>query len=254
MFRILPALAALCLAACGPLQQARQPLVVLAAASLQEALTAEADAWAKQDHPRPTLSFAASSALARQVQSGAPADILVSADEAWMDVLEKSGSLRPGTRRDVVGNSIVLIAPKDSAAAVDLADPSNLVSALGDGKLAMADPETVPAGRYGKAALEYLHAWDSLAGKIAAAENVRAALKLVETGEAPLGIVYATDAAASARVRIVAGFPPASHPPIRYPMAVLAASTNPQAASFAQFLASPRGKAIFARYGFGPAD
>jgi molybdate transport system substrate-binding protein len=254
MSRILAAVAVLCLASCGPLQQARQPLVVLAAASLQEALTAEADAWAKQDHPRPTLSFAASSALARQVRSGAPADIFVSADEAWMDVLEKAGSLRPGTRRDLVGNAIVLIAPRNSAVAVDPADPASLAAALGDGKLAMADPETVPAGRYGKAALEHLRAWDKVAGKIAAAENVRAALKLVEAGEAPLGIVYATDAAASTRVRIVARFPAASHPPIRYPMAVLAVSNNPQAASFAQFLASPRGQAILARYGFGPAD
>jgi molybdate transport system substrate-binding protein len=171
-----------------------------------------------------------------------------------MDVLEKAGSLRSGTRRDLVGNSIVLIAPRDTAVAIDLADPASLAEALGDGKLAMADPETVPAGRYGKAALEYLHTWDKVTGKIAPAENVRAALKLVEAGEAPLGIVYATDAAASARVRIVARFPAASHPPIRYPMAVLAVSNNPRAASFARFLASPRGQAIFARYGFGPAD
>jgi len=251
--RILAAFALFCLAACGPLQRARQPLVVLAASSLQEALTAEADAWAKQDHPHPTLSFAASSALARQAQSGAPADLFVSADEDWMDVLEKAGSLRPGTRRDLVTNAIVLIAPKESAASIDLADPASPAAALGSGKLAMADPEAVPAGRYGKAALEHLHAWDKLAGKVVAAENVRAALKLVETGEAPLGVVYATDAAASPKVRVVATFPADSHPPIRYPVAILAASGNAQAASFENFLASPKGQAIFARYGFGPA-
>jgi molybdate transport system substrate-binding protein len=251
--RVLTAFALLCLAACGPLQRARQPLVVLAASSLQEALTAEADAWARQDHPRPTLSFAASSALARQVSSGAPADLFVSADEQWMDALEEAGSLKVGTRRDLLSNAIVLIAPKDSAIRVDLTDPPSLASALGSGRLAMADPEAVPAGRYGKSALEHLGAWGKVAGKVAAAENVRAALKLVETGEAPLGIVYATDAAASHKVRVVAAFPADSHPPIRYPVGILAASRNAQAASFENFLASPPGQAIFARYGFGPA-
>lgn len=254
MLRSLAALALLCLAACGPLQQARQPLVVLAAASLQEAMTAEADAWARQDHPHPTLSFAASSALARQIESGAPADLFVSADEEWMDALDKAGALRPGTRHDLLANSLVLIAPAASAARVALVDPASLRAALAGGKLAMADPDAVPAGRYGKAALQHLGAWDTLAGSVAAAENVRAALKLVETGEAPLGVVYATDAAASRKVRVVARFPASSHPPIRYPVAVLAASTNAQADSFARFLASPRGQAIFARYGFGAAS
>lgn len=254
MLRSLAALALLCLAACGPLQQPRQPLVVLAAASLQEAMTAEADAWARQDHPHPTLSFAASSALARQIESGAPADLFVSADEEWMDALDKAGALRPGTRHDLLANSLVLIAPAASAARVALVDPASLRAALAGGKLAMADPDAVPAGRYGKAALQHLGAWDTLAGSVAAAENVRAALKLVETGEAPLGVVYATDAAASRKVRVVARFPASSHPPIRYPVAVLAASTNAQADSFARFLASPRGQAIFARYGFGAAS
>ena len=249
----LAAFALLCLAACGPLQRARRPLVVLAASSLQEALTAEADAWARQDHPRPTLSFAASSALARQVRSDAPADLFISADEEWMDALEKAGSLKPGTRRDLLSNEIVLIAPSGSATSVDIADPGSLASALSGGKLAMADPDAVPAGRYGKAALAHMDAWDRIAGNVAAAENVRAALKLVESGEAPLGIVYATDAAASRKVRVVAAFPADSHPPIRYSVAVLAASRNPQAGSFESFLASPRGQAIFARYGFGRA-
>lgn len=252
--RFLAAFALLCLAACGPLQRARQPLVVLAAASLQEALGAAADAWARQDHPHPVLSFAGSSALARQIVSGAPADLFLSADEAWMDVLQKAGTLRPGTRRDLLANSLVLIAPKDSAAKIDLADRSSLASALANGNLAMADPDAVPAGKYGKAALDHLRLWDEAAPKIGRAENVRAALALVESGEAPLGIVYATDAAASRKVRVVATFPDGSHPPIRYPVAVLAASKNGQAASFEAFLSSRRGRAIFARYGFGMAD
>jgi molybdate transport system substrate-binding protein len=229
-----------------------KPLVVLAASSLQEALQAEADAWARQDHPHPVLSFAASSALARQIESGAPADRFVSADEEWMDAVEKAGALRRGTRHDILGNGIVLIAPKAGAATVDLSNPASIAAAVGNGRLAMADPDAVPAGKYGKAALEHLGVWGRLADKVVRAENVRAALVLVESGEAPLGIVYATDAAASKKVRVVANFPAGSHPPVRYSVAILAASEGPQAASFEQFLRSSRGKAIFARYGFKP--
>jgi len=250
--RTLTPFALLCLAACGQGERASQPLVVLAASSLQEALQAEADAWVKQDHPHPVLSFAASSALARQIESGAPADLFLSADEDWMDAIEKAGALRKGTRRDLLGNSIVLIAPKASAAAVDLSSAASLDAAIGKGRLAMANPEAVPAGKYGKAALEHLKLWDNVARKVAATDNVRAALALVESGEAPLGIVYATDAAASAKVRVVATFPAGSHPPIRYPVAILAASTSRQAESFERFLASARGRAIFARHGFVP--
>jgi len=250
--RTLTPFALLCLAACGQGERASQPLVVLAASSLQEALQAEADAWVKQDHPHPVLSFAASSALARQIESGAPADLFLSADEDWMDAIEKAGALRKGTRRDLLGNSIVLIAPKASAAAVDLSSAASLDAAIGKGRLAMANPEAVPAGKYGKAELERLKLWDNVARKVAATDNVRAALALVESGEAPLGIVYATDAAASAKVRVVATFPAGSHPPIRYPVAILAASTSRQAESFERFLASARGRAIFARHGFVP--
>jgi molybdate transport system substrate-binding protein len=226
-------------------------LVVLGASSLQEALEAAADAWARQGHPRPVLSFAASSALARQVEKGAPADLFLSADEQWMDSAAKAGALRQGTRRDLLTNAIVLIAPRASAATLDLSDPASLAATLGASRLAMADPDAVPAGKYGKAALEHLGVWNALADKVARAENVRAALALVESGETPLGIVYATDAAASGRVRVVARFPSASHPPIRYPVAVLAGSSNPQADDFERFLASEQSQAIFARYGFG---
>lgn len=249
--RILALFALICLAACTPKPAAPQPLVVLGAASLQEALQAEASAWAAQGQPRPTLSFAASSALARQVQSGAPADLFLSADEDWMDTVEKAGALRTGSRHDLLSNSIVLIAPKASAATVDLSSAASFKTALGKGDLAMADPDAVPAGKYGKAALQHLGVWTALAPKVARAENVRAALALVESGEAPLGIVYATDAAASKSVRVLATFPADSHPAIRYPVAILAASKNPQARPFEQFLASQKGRAIFARYGFG---
>lgn len=248
--RTLALVALVCLAACGPTPGKAEPLMVLAAASLQDALEAEADVWARQGHPRPTLSFAASSALARQVVSGAPADLFLSADEGWMDAAERAGALKAGTRRDLLTNSIVLIAPKASTAKVDLAG----FARSGSGKLAMADPDAVPAGKYGKAALEKMGLWRGLASRVVRAENVRAALVLVESGEAQLGIVYATDAAASDRVRVVARFPRDSHPPIRYPMAVLAGSTNPEALPFAQFLESERGREIFGRYGFGPTE
>jgi molybdate transport system substrate-binding protein len=240
-------------AACSQQQEKADPLVVLAAASLQEALNAEADAWAAQGHPRPTLSFAGSSALARQVQSGAPADLFLSADEKWMDTVETDGAVKAGSRRDLLTNSIVLIAPKASTAKVDLTDAASLDAALGKGRLAMAEPDSVPAGKYGKAALEHLKLWDKLSAKVARADNVRAALALVESGEAPLGIVYATDAAASKSVRVLATFPQDSHPPIRYPVAVLATSKNAQAEGFEQFLTSDQGQAIFAEHGFGAA-
>jgi molybdate transport system substrate-binding protein len=232
-------------AACGasPREDApdRGP-VVLAAASLQEALSEAADAWAIGGHPAPVLSFAGSSALARQIEQGAPADLFVSADEEWMDTLERQGLLRPGTRTDLLGNRLVLVAPEESAAR-SLAD-------LGDGRLALADPDVVPAGKYARAALEHLGQWQPVADRIAPAENVRAALALVERGEAPLGIVYATDAMASGKVRVVKTFPAASHPPIRYPIAILAASSDPDAAAFQAFLASPEARRIFALHGF----
>jgi len=237
-------------AACSPARDDAAPPVVLAAASLQESLEAAADGWARQGHPRPVLSFAASSALARQAESGAPADLFFSADEKWMDELDGKGLLRPGTRITLLGNAIVLVAPQDSKAAVALDDPASLPAALGDGRLAMADPAAVPAGKYGKAALETLGIWPAVEHRVASGENVRAALALVERGEAPLGIVYATDAAASAKVRVVATFPATSHPPILYPLAVLKTSASPDAQGFRDFLASDAGRAIFLRYGF----
>ena len=229
--------------------QGRGP-VVLAAASLQEALTDAANAWAAKGHPKPLLSFAASSALARQVIAGAPADLFVSADEAWMDALAKAGQLRAGTRTILLGNRLVLIAPVSSRLRLAPARGFPLAKALGAGRLALADPAAVPAGKYAKTALIRLGVWHSVATKVAPAENVRAALALVERGAAPLGIVYATDARASKAVRIVGIFPAASHPPIRYPVALLKASRHRNAAGFRAFLLSKQGRAIFARHGF----
>ena len=228
--------------------QPRAPLV-LAAASLQESMTAAAIAWARQGHPRPVVSFAASSALARQLIAGAPADLFVSADAAWMDAVAAQRLLAAGTRADFVGNRLVVVARAGSRTRIPLR-PAALARTLGAGPLAMADPMSVPAGIYGKQALQRLGAWPQVAPHVVAAENVRAALALVERGAAPLGIVYATDARASAKVRIAGVFPAASHPPIVYPLARLAASRNPEAEGFRRFLLSRPGKAIFARYGF----
>jgi molybdate transport system substrate-binding protein len=216
--------------------------IVFAASSLQEALTEAADAWTARGHPAPLLSFAATSTLARQVEQGAPADLFVSADEEWMDTLDKAGLLRPGTRADLLGNRLVLIAARGSGV--------RSLAELGDGRLALADPEAVPAGRYARGALERLGQWPALAGRLAPTENVRAALVLVERGEAPLGIVYATDARASDKVEVVQTYPEDSHPPIRYPIAILAASHNADAAALRAFLAAPESKRIFARHGF----
>lgn len=247
----IPVLAALALLAGCHSQPAAKGPVVLAAASLQGSLDDVADAWAKQGHPHPVISYAASSALARQVESGAPADVFLSADEKWMDSIQQDGKVAAGTRADLLGNALVLIALADSRAEVDLAKPASLSAALGpSGKLSMADPDSVPAGLYGKAALAKLGLWDGMKGKVASADNVRAALALVESGEAPLGVVYATDAKASAKVRVAVTFPETSHEPIRYPAAVIAGAPSPDAAGFRAFLASPSAQAIFARYGF----
>lgn len=224
--------------------------VVLAAASLQEAMNDAADAWARQRHPRPVISFAASPALARQVEAGAPADLFVSADDEWMDHLARKGLLRAGTRSAFLGNRLVLIAPAASRTRLAIARGFPLARALGAGRLAMADPASVPAGKYGRAALTALGVWPAVRARVAQAENVRAALALVERGEAPLGIVYATDARASRKVRVIGVFPPGSHPPIVYPLAVLRSSTSRDAAPFRRFLLSPAGRAIFARRGF----
>ena len=249
MGRMLRALALLLLAFTGPALAAPRPPLVLAAASLQESMTAAADAWARKGHPRPVISFAASSALARQVEAGAGADLFVSADEEWMDALAAKGLIVPASRVTFLGNQLVVVAPVGSRVTIPL-KPGPLARVLGAGPLAMADTESVPAGKYGKAALVKLGVWDAVAPHVVCAENVRAALALVERGAAPLGIVYATDAKASPRVRIAGVFPAGSYPPIAYPVARLKASTNPEGEGFRRFLVSREGRAIFARFGF----
>lgn len=249
--RLLLPLALLCAGAYPAFAADKGPLV-LAAASLQESLTAAADAWAAKGHARPVLSFAASSALARQIEAGGAADIYISADEPWMDDVEQKGFLRPGTRAPFLANALVLAAPADSRARIVIAKGFPLARMLGDGRLAMADPDAVPAGKYGKAALVSLGVWSTVEPRIARAENVRAALALVERGAAPFGIVYATDARASRAVKVVGDFPEASHPPITYPVALLKSAASPDADAFRRFLISRQGKAIFARFGFTP--
>jgi molybdate transport system substrate-binding protein len=228
------------------------PPLVLAAASLQESLNAAADAWAAGHHARPLLSFASSAALAKQIEAGAPADIFISADEPWMEDVAKHRLVRAGTRVSFLRNRLVLVAPAASAKPVAIKPGFPLARLLGDGKLAMGEVDSVPAGKYGKEALTKLGIWNTVAPRVAGADNVRSALALVERGEVPYGIVYATDAFASRRVKIVGVFPDSSHAPITYPVALLTASTSPDADRFRRFLISPAGKAIFRRYGFQP--
>jgi len=234
------------LAACGEANESARGPVVLAASSMQESLADVAGAWAADGHPAPVLSFAATSALARQIEQGAPADLFVSADRDWMDTLADRGLLREGTRRDIVSNRLVLVRGTGTAT-------SGLVG-LDAGRLALADPVAVPAGRYAKAALESLGQWQAVESRVVPVENVRAALALVERGEAALGIVYATDAAASNKVEVVRELPADSHPPIRYPAAVLAGSEHPDAAAFLAFLQSPEAQGLFRKHGFGAAE
>ena len=240
------------LALAAPAIAAPQAPVVLAAASLQESLTAVAEAWERHGHPRPVISFAASSALARQVEAGAPADLFLSADEEWMNYLDQRKLLRPGSRAGLLTNDIVLIAPAAGRLRLTAARGFALAQALGpNGRLAMADPSSVPAGKYGREALTFLGVWPQVQAKVARAENVRAALALVARGEAPLGIVFATDARASPAVRVVSTFPPGSHAPVSYPLAALTRATNPEGEAFRRFLLSGEAKAIFRRFGFG---
>jgi molybdate transport system substrate-binding protein len=225
---------------------------VFAAASLKNVLDATATAMETQGQPKPVVSLAASSALAKQIEQGAPADVFISADEDWMDYLAGKDLILPETRTIVATNTIVLIAPAASTVSVELKPGVDLAGFLGEGRLAVADVKAVPAGKYAKAALESLNAWAGVEGKLAQAENVRAALALVSRGEAPLGIVYGSDAKADGTVRVVAIFPAASHRPIVYPAAVTKASGSRDAAqSFIARLTSPEGRAMFKAQGFG---
>jgi molybdate transport system substrate-binding protein len=225
-------------------------LVIFAAASLKDALDAADAAYQREKGQETATSYAASSTLARQIEAAAPADIFISADLDWMDYLAKRNLIKPETRANLLGNRLVLIAPVASVGKLDIAPNFPLARALGNGRLAIADPDSVPAGKYAKAALEALGVWSSVANKLAPAENVRATLLLVSRGEAPLGIVYQTDANADKGVQIVGTFPDNTHPPIIYPIAVVAASTNPGDLGYLAFLKSPTARPFFEKQGF----
>ena len=230
--------------------------LVFAAASLKNALDDVNRQYEADTGRKATISYAASSTLAKQIESGAPADLFISADRRWMDYAQERDLIDPKTRHELLGNSLVLIAPKDSplgTGQVTIAPGFPLARMLGDGRLAMAEPRSVPAGIYGKAALTRLGVWEQVAGRVAAAENVRAALALVARGEAPLGIVYKTDAAIEPGVKIVGAFPGDTHEPIVYPMA-LTRSARPDAASFADYLRGPAARNLFEKYGFTVLD
>ena len=229
---------------------AAEKVTVFAAASLKNALDAANAAWKAEKGGEVTASYAASSALAKQVEEGAPADLFISADLAWMDYLAERKLIKDDTRVNLLGNRLVLVAPKDKADAVEIKQGMDLAGLIGDGRIAMGEVKSVPAGKYGKAALEKLGLWSSVEGKVAGADSVRAALALVSRGEAPYGIVYQTDAAADKNVAIVGTFPEDSHPPIIYPVAILANSASTDAAAYLDFLKSDKAKAFFTEQGF----
>lgn len=241
-------LAALVLAAGCACAHAQDRVLVFAAASMKNAL----DEVVAQAPVKAVASYASSSTLAKQISAGAPAQIFISADLAWMDYLEQRNAIRKDSRRNLLGNRLVLIAPAGSAVQTKVEPGFPLARLLGSGRLALGDPGHVPAGKYAKAAIESLGAWNSVQGRLAPAENVRAALALVARGEAPLGVVYATDAAAESKVRVVAAFPEGSHPPIVYPVALTTRGAGPQAAAFLTFLGSPAARRIFEKHGFTP--
>ncbi|VVE70383.1 Putative molybdate-binding periplasmic ABC transporter [Pandoraea anapnoica] len=223
---------------------------VFAAASMKDALDDLSAAYTKETGKKPVLVYGASSTLARQIEKGAPADVFISADQDWMDYAQKHDLIDTKTRTNLLGNELVLIAPATTSGDVDLKSGADLDAKLGNGKLAMGDPAHVPAGLYGKAALEKLGIWSKVQGKVAAADNVRNALLLVARGEAPYGIVYKTDANAEKRVRIAGTFPADSHAPIVYPVAVTKQANRADADPFFKFLQTPTAQATFQRFGF----
>ena len=248
--RIVVRLAAVALAVLSATHAIAAQVLVFGAASLKEALDEQARRFAASSGDKVTVSYAASSALARQIATGAPADLFISADPDWMDYLDERRLLRPGTRIELLGNALVLIAPAASRTPLEIGPGFPLATALGRERLAMADPDSVPAGKYGRSALLHLGVWQSVEHRVARAENVRAALALVSRGEAPFGIVYATDARADKGVRVVDTFPADSHPAIVYPAAIVATSASPAAKPLLDYLQSAAARPVWERYGF----
>jgi molybdate transport system substrate-binding protein len=232
------------------LAQETRPVLVFAAASLQTALNAIGAEWQRQTGKRVSFSYAASSALARQIEQGAPADLFASADLEWMDWVQQRNLIKPGSRTTLLANSLVLIAAREDQVQLTIAPGFALAAAIGQSRLATGDPRAVPVGRYAQAALTALGVWDAVSPRIAGADNVRSALALVARGEARFGIVYATDAKVEPRVRVVDTFPASSHPAILYPFAQTAGSSHPDAAAFLTYLRSPAANRIFEAEGF----
>jgi molybdate transport system substrate-binding protein len=231
---------------------AEEPLIVFAAASMKTALDEAASSFKTESGVDSKISYGGSLALARQLTQGAPADVFISADEDSMDEAAKGKAIKADSRADFLANRLVVIANKSSPLESLTLDADSLAKAIGSGKVATGEVNSVPAGKYAKEALTKLGLWDVAAPHLAMTDNVRAALAFVARNEAPLGIVYATDAAAEPAVKVVATFPDASHRPIVYPIALTATSTNPAAAKFLTFLRSASARAIFARQGFQP--
>jgi len=230
---------------------AQEQIAVFAAASLKNALDETNVAFTKATGVKVVASYEASSALARQIEQGAPADVFISADLRWMDYANEHKLIKPGTRVNLLGNKLVLIAPKDSELDhVAIGDGFDIAKLAGDGRIAVADVKAVPAGLYAKAALEKLGSWSAAQPKLAQAENVRATLAFVARGETPVGIVYETDAKIEPKVKIIGAFPEGSYPPVTYPVAATANGKATAAARYLSFLATPAAKAIFERYGF----
>jgi len=245
-------LMALVLTAAQPVQaQSANTLIVFAAASMKNALDDANAAFTKATGIKVTASYAASSALAKQMESGAPADVFISADLKWMDFVAEKKLIKEGSRFNLLGNKLVLIAGKDSELTnVKIEQGFDIAALAGDGRIAVADVKAVPAGLYAKAALEKLGAWAKAEPKLAMAENVRATLAFVARGETPIGIVYETDAKVEPNVKIVATFPDGSYPPVTYPVAATA-TAKADAAKYLSFLRGAAAKAIFEKYGFG---
>lgn len=243
-------LACLAVASTGAGTHAQQQQVtVFAAASLKNALEDAGKAFTAKTSTPVRFSFAATSALARQLEQGAPADLFASADLEWMDWVIARNLMKKDTRIDLLGNRLVVVAPAGGTDKIELTK-EGLSKALGGGRLAVGEVNAVPAGKYAKAALEKLGLWDGVSNQLAQVDNVRAALLLVSRKEAPLGIVYETDAKADPGVRVVVAFPPGSHAPIIYPFAVTAVATNKGAAEFLAFLSSAEGRPFFEKQGF----
>lgn len=231
-------------------QEPPRDTIVFAAASLKNALDAVNKQWQQETGKKAVISYAASSALAKQIEHGAPASVFISADLAWMDYLAKKDLIVPDSRSNLLGNQLVLIAPKDKASPVTLEKGFDLAGLIGDGRLAVGQVDSVPAGKYAKKALTSLGMWDGVSGKLAQAENVRAALLLVSRGEAPAGIVYRTDSIADTNVAIIGTFPEGSHPAIIYPAALTKSGTSDDAKSFLDYLKSEKAKPAFEAQGF----